>query len=202
MFGLGKKMSGLRKKKKKADDKRKKEEMIKEEKELQRDLSLIDDKILDDIPYRLSGNTKSLKTGIDGLYSLIRDKKNMTAAKAAKSLKVKENIIVEWARIMEEHEMLRIHYPVFGKPSLRSMDWKPKWKKKREKKKKGKGKEKSIGKRFKHLKFTKRRLFIIAEMIILGEILISDICIPRKQESWNKLLTDHHRETELYLPLS
>jgi len=53
MFGLGKK-----KKKSTEKDKAQKEQREKEEKILQRDLSLVDDKILDDVPYKLTGDTK------------------------------------------------------------------------------------------------------------------------------------------------
>jgi hypothetical protein len=201
MFGLGKKKSG--KKEKKRD--KKKERLLEkqklreeEEKELQRDLSLIDDRILDEVPYRLSGDTKTLKTGIDSLYSLIKEKKNIGTSKAAKILKINEETVVEWANIMEEHEMLRIHYPVMGSPSLRSMDWKPKWKGKKEKKKeKKKGKDKATGKRIRHLKFTKKRVFIMAELIILGEVLIYIFFVNRSL-STNFLPTIIERLTFIY----
>jgi hypothetical protein len=176
MFGLGKKRKAGKK-----EEKRKTQEKLreKEEKELQRDLSLIDDRILEEIPYRLSGDTRALKTGIDSLYSLVKDSKNISSAKAARKLGVSEEMVSEWANIMEEHEMLRIHYPIFGKPSLRSMDWRPRWKVKREMKKK-KEHEKAVGKRLRHLKFTKKRLFIFAETIVLGEILIYIFLVNRK----------------------
>ncbi len=178
MFGLGrKKKAGKKESEKKKIQKELREE---EEKELQRDLSLIDDRILKEIPYKLSGDTRALKTGIDSLYSLVKESKNISTAKAARKLGVSEEMVSEWSDIMEEHEMLRIHYPVFGKPALRSMDWRPKWKTKKKKKTKKEEKEKAAGKRLRHLKFTKKRLFIFAEMIVLGEILIYVFLVNRK----------------------
>ncbi len=198
MFGLGKKRKAGKK-----EEKRKAQEKLreKEEKELQRDLSLIDDRILEEIPYKLSGDTRALKTGIDGLYSLVKEKKNISSVKAAKRLGVSEDMVSEWANIMEEHEMLRIHYPVFGKPALRSMDWRPKWKRKKEKKEKKKGKEKAVGKRLRHLKFTKKRLFIFAELIVLGEILIYIFFVNRSL-STNFLPAIIERLSFIYLYLS
>lgn len=175
MFGLGKK------KKKKEEKEDIKVQLKKDEKELQRDLSLIDERILEDTPYRLSGeDLKKIETGIDTLYSMVKEKKSLGAVEAAKSLKVSEETVTEWANIMEEHEMLRVHYPLFGRPVLRSMDWKPRWKtgkKKDKKKKKGKGGKEAL--KLKHLKFTKKRIFIMAEIIVLSEILIYIFLVNR-----------------------
>lgn len=199
MFGLGRKSKAGKKESEKKEAREKLRE--KEEKELQRDLSLIDDKILKEIPYRLSGDTKTLKTGIDSLYSLVKDSKNISSVKAASKLGVSEEMVSEWADIMEEHDMLRIHYPVFGKPSLRSMDWRPKWKIKKKKKGKKTGGEKAAGKRLRHLKFTRKRLFIFAELIVLGEVLIY-IFLVNRSLSTNFLPTMIERLSFAYLYLT
>jgi hypothetical protein len=81
------------------------------------------------------------------------------------------------------------------------MDWRPRWKRKKEKKAKKEKKEKAVGKRFRHLKFTKKRLFIFAELIVLGEILIYVFFVNRSL-STNFLPAIIERLSFIYLYLT
>lgn len=60
-----------------------------------------------------------LETNIDKLYSLIKEKKSISIDDAAKKFGLTEHIIEEWCRMLEEHGMIELHYPAFGKPEIR-----------------------------------------------------------------------------------
>ena len=118
-------------------------------------------------PFRLRGRIKYLSTDIDRLYSHVAQNKSVKLSAAAKKFRVKKELVEEWGSILEDHHMIEMHYPVAGEPTLRI----PAPKKEKPKKTKEEKKPKKKGKPL-HLKFTKKRLLIIAEIIILGEILI------------------------------
>ncbi len=121
-------------------------------------------------PFMLSGKMKYLSTGIDMLYAHIIKEKNVRLSAAARKFNVDKELIEEWGSILEDHHMIEMHYPVAGEPMLKI----PLPKKKRGKeddKHRKKKKPKKKGKPL-HLKLTKKRLLIMAEIIILGEFLI------------------------------
>lgn len=60
-----------------------------------------------------------IKTSFDQLLELVIEKGSIKIPDAAKKLRVKDKQIEEWARILEEHDLIEIHYPAFGKPFLK-----------------------------------------------------------------------------------
>jgi len=59
-----------------------------------------------------------LETDIDKLYRIISKNGMVRVTDAAKTLKVPKSKIEEWGRILEEHELIMLHYPPFGEPVL------------------------------------------------------------------------------------
>lgn len=121
-------------------------------------------------PFRLKGKIKYLSTDIDRLYSYVLERKKIKLSVVAKKFNVKKELVEEWGSILEEHRMIEMHYPVAGEPTLRIPSPKKEKAKKPEKDKKGK-KHKKKGRPL-HLRLTKKRLLIMAEIIALGEIMI------------------------------
>lgn len=60
-----------------------------------------------------------LETNIDKLYALIKERKSIVIDDAAKKFGVTEQLMEEWCRMLEEHGMIELHYPAFGKPEIR-----------------------------------------------------------------------------------
>lgn len=78
-----------------------------------------------------------IETGVDKLLEIVEEKKNVTLKNIADELNLDGKIIEEWASILEEHDLIDMHYPIFGKPVLRIKGYKvPKKKGKKEKEKK------------------------------------------------------------------
>ena len=57
-------------------------------------------------------------TDLDILYNLLKEKKKLQVKALAIYFKVEESTIIAWARILEEANLLTIHYPNFGHPIL------------------------------------------------------------------------------------
>ena len=57
-------------------------------------------------------------TDLDTLYSLLKEKKKIPVKALAIYFKVEESTIISWARILEEANLLTIHYPNFSHPIL------------------------------------------------------------------------------------
>lgn len=55
---------------------------------------------------------------LDRLYSIVKEKKTIGVKVLATYFKVSENVIIEWAKILEEANLLTIHYPNFSHPVL------------------------------------------------------------------------------------
>jgi hypothetical protein len=60
-----------------------------------------------------------LQTDVDNLYHIIKDRKIVTLSKVAKELRVPKSKIEEWARILEDHKLITIHYPIIGSPIMK-----------------------------------------------------------------------------------
>jgi len=63
--------------------------------------------------------SEETKTPIDKLFELVMNKGNVKIADAARQFTVSEEQLEEWAKILEEHGLIEIHYPPIGKPELR-----------------------------------------------------------------------------------
>lgn len=67
-----------------------------------------------------------LGTQIDSLYAYIQEKGSVDMVHAAERLKVSHDKIEEWSKILDEHGMIKIYYPAFTSPQLRSLIWQQK----------------------------------------------------------------------------
>jgi CBS domain-containing protein len=61
---------------------------------------------------------RTVSTKIDELLSMI-EKGPTSFSKISKSLNISENLIEEWAKILEEHDLVEISYPAMGSPILK-----------------------------------------------------------------------------------
>jgi len=63
-------------------------------------------------------NVEYLETGIDRLLNIVNKRKSILLSKAANELKVSEDVIENWGGILESHDLIKMHYPIVGEPSL------------------------------------------------------------------------------------
>ena len=56
------------------------------------------------------------KTDLDLMYEIIKEKKKLKIKTLAKYFKDEESTITEWARVLEEANLLMVHYPTVGEP--------------------------------------------------------------------------------------
>ncbi|HDD72533.1 MAG TPA: hypothetical protein ENG00_00410, partial [Candidatus Aenigmarchaeota archaeon] len=136
--------------------------------------------------YRLKGRFPVLETEIDNFLELIYEKKRLRLKEAVKIFKVRKETIIEWSRILEESNLIRVNYPVFGKPVF--MVYEPE-KKRHEKKRKEKP-EKPIKKKRQRMKIKIRPKVVVIyiEIITLGLLLIY-IFLVNKRLSQNLVPT-------------
>lgn len=59
-----------------------------------------------------------IETSVDKLVILARQKRGITVSEAAKLLGTTEQQIEEWTRILEEHKMLKLEFPMVGAPKI------------------------------------------------------------------------------------
>lgn len=62
---------------------------------------------------------KKIETSLDTLYDLISKKGAIRMMDAAKVMHASASQVEEWARMLEEHNLVEIHYPAVGKPILK-----------------------------------------------------------------------------------
>ncbi|MBU0894695.1 MAG: hypothetical protein KKF48_00330 [Nanoarchaeota archaeon] len=62
--------------------------------------------------------TKS-ETDLDILYELLKDKKNLSINSIGKVFDITKEKALEWSKILENHELVRIEYPAFNPPEVR-----------------------------------------------------------------------------------
>ncbi len=72
--------------------------------------------------YTEQQSRSKINTSLDSLLELIMASGSIKVSDAAKKLRVKDKQIEEWARVLEEHNLIEIHYPTFGKPFLKKKD--------------------------------------------------------------------------------
>jgi hypothetical protein len=70
-------------------------------------------------PATFQEGSKKIQTSMDALLDLVAAKGSIKLSAAAKKLKVKEKDVEEWARVLEEHDLLEVRYPTFGSPMLK-----------------------------------------------------------------------------------
>lgn len=124
-------------------------------------------------PFRLKGKIRYLSTDIDVLRSYVLEKKKVKLSTVAKKFDVPEKIAEDWGKILEDHQMIDMHYPVAGEPVLKVHVPKGKEAKKPPNKKGKPGVNKlSVISKLLRTRLSKKKILIIAELIVLCEILI------------------------------
>jgi hypothetical protein len=84
---------------------------------------------------QVDGKIPYLETNIDKFYHLVKQRKGINFYDAAAEHGVAKEQIASWARILEDHKLARVHYPVFGSPVIFPLEEK-------DEKKTGEGEEK------------------------------------------------------------
>ena len=66
---------------------------------------------------------KTVATSIDQLYNMVQKYKRLRINDAlARKLRVKRSQIEGWAMILEEHNLIELHYPTIGEPEIRKIE--------------------------------------------------------------------------------
>ena len=58
------------------------------------------------------------RTDIDSMYDIVKEKKRLKVRTLAKYFKVDDNTILEWARVLEEENLITVHSPTIGDPQI------------------------------------------------------------------------------------
>ena len=67
---------------------------------------------------KADGNIPYIETNIDKFYDLVKERERINFYDAAREFRVDKEQIVSWARILEDHKLAKVHYPVFGSPVI------------------------------------------------------------------------------------
>ncbi|MEM5812140.1 MAG: hypothetical protein QXN71_00085 [Candidatus Aenigmatarchaeota archaeon] len=67
---------------------------------------------------KTDGKTPYLETSIDKLYKLVKERSRVGFDEAAEKFNAEREQIESWAKILEEHKLIKVHYPVFGRPVM------------------------------------------------------------------------------------
>ena len=68
---------------------------------------------------KISQNKKTYTTEFDRLYDLVKINKTIKISAISKIFKIRKKEAEDWARILEEHELIDLHYPLLGEPELK-----------------------------------------------------------------------------------
>jgi len=60
----------------------------------------------------------NLETELDVLYKLLKEKRRLSIGAVAKAFNIKKEKALEWARILEDYEIVTIEYPAFNDPEI------------------------------------------------------------------------------------
>lgn len=96
-----------------------------------------------------------VETDVDKLYELVKKRGLLKVRAASKELSIETDQIEEWGRILEEHKLVKLHYPAVGEPVLILKKFKSDISEIKEK-----GRKKKLKPR--------RRVFLINLVILLG----------------------------------
>ena len=58
-------------------------------------------------------------TSIDRFYAYIQKHEEVPLSKAAKHVEINKKLAESWAKILSEHHLIELNYPVFGEPILK-----------------------------------------------------------------------------------
>ncbi len=65
-----------------------------------------------------------IETDIDKLMKTLNEKKSISIGDLSKTLKISIDRLENWAKILEDHGLIVIEYPIIGLPKLRKKEWK------------------------------------------------------------------------------
>ena len=61
-------------------------------------------------------------TDIDALYQLLKTKRKLKLSVISNVFKVEKEKVLEWCRILEGHDLVKINYPAFSEPEVEVND--------------------------------------------------------------------------------
>lgn len=64
---------------------------------------------------------KVIETDFDVLYKLILNKERVKLSEVTKLFKIKKDKAEQWAQILDERGLVKIHYPAMGEPEIRKI---------------------------------------------------------------------------------
>ncbi|GEM_PF-2990776 len=62
---------------------------------------------------------KKSETDLDILYGILKNKKTLSITTISKLFKISKEKALEWAKILENHELVKIEYPAFTDPEVK-----------------------------------------------------------------------------------
>jgi hypothetical protein len=99
-------------------------ELVKEKKVEKIEKSI--DKIKTEETGTKEGLIDMVETDIDKLIKIIDKKKAINIGDLSKELNISIDRVESWAKILEDHGLIEIEYPIIGLPKLRKKTWKEK----------------------------------------------------------------------------
>ncbi|MCH7850438.1 MAG: hypothetical protein IH845_02235 [Nanoarchaeota archaeon] len=73
---------------------------------------------IDEYGINLSVISKNSKTDLDAFYTILKNKKEISVISVSNLFKIKEDLAMEWSRILESGGLATIEYPGFGSPKV------------------------------------------------------------------------------------
>lgn len=73
---------------------------------------------VDEYGINLTEIKKHSKTDLDALYTILKNKKEISVKSVANLFKIPQDLAMEWARILESGDLVTIEYPGFGSPRI------------------------------------------------------------------------------------
>lgn len=61
---------------------------------------------------------EEIETDVDKLYEMVRDKGIVKLREASKRLGIESDRVEEWGRVLEDHKLIKLHYPPVGEPVM------------------------------------------------------------------------------------
>lgn len=80
---------------------------------------IVESEHVEQIKEALHGFSEGYKTDLDKLYTLLNERKKLTVSEIAKSFDVSKKEAEEWGKILQEQNLIELHYPTVGEPELR-----------------------------------------------------------------------------------
>ena len=76
---------------------------------------------IEEIP-EIKINNEGASTDLDTLYNLLKIKKTLNTRSISKAFNIPHEKALEWAKILENHDLVRIEYPTFSPPEVKIIE--------------------------------------------------------------------------------